>query len=67
MDFNDTPQEAEFRTEARAWLDANAERLAPGEPSMGMLEREDEDVIKSSPASPGPWSTAAALRLPSRT
>ncbi len=24
MDFNDTPQEAEFREEARAWLEANA-------------------------------------------
>ena len=25
MDFNDTPEEAAFRAEARAWLDANAE------------------------------------------
>jgi len=25
MDFNDTPQEAEFRAKCRAWLDANAE------------------------------------------
>ena len=25
MDFNDTPQEAEFRTKCRAWLEANAE------------------------------------------
>ena len=24
MDFNDTPEEAEFRAEARAWIDANA-------------------------------------------
>jgi acyl-CoA dehydrogenase len=31
MDFNDTPEEAAFRTEARSWLDANAELLAPGE------------------------------------
>jgi alkylation response protein AidB-like acyl-CoA dehydrogenase len=31
MDFNDTPEEASFRAEARAWLDANAGRLAPGE------------------------------------
>ncbi len=30
MDFNDTPQEAEFRAEARAWLENNAERKAPG-------------------------------------
>jgi acyl-CoA dehydrogenase len=31
MDFDDTPQEANFRSEARAWLDAYAERLRPGE------------------------------------
>jgi alkylation response protein AidB-like acyl-CoA dehydrogenase len=31
MDFKDTPQEAAFRAEARAWLEANAERLKPGE------------------------------------
>ena len=31
MDFDDTPAEAAFRAEARAWLDANAERLGPGE------------------------------------
>ena len=24
MDFNDTPQEAEYRTKARAWLEENA-------------------------------------------
>jgi alkylation response protein AidB-like acyl-CoA dehydrogenase len=41
MDFDDTPEEAAFRAEARAWLEANAARLpeegrgqfpAPGEP-----------------------------------
>jgi alkylation response protein AidB-like acyl-CoA dehydrogenase len=31
MDFNDTPEEAAFRAEARAWLEANAEPIAPGE------------------------------------
>ena len=30
MDFNDTPEEAAFRAEARAWLDKNAERREPG-------------------------------------
>ena len=30
MDFNDTPEEAEFRAEARAWLAENAEPKAPG-------------------------------------
>jgi alkylation response protein AidB-like acyl-CoA dehydrogenase len=31
MDFNDTPEEATFRAEVRAWLDANARARAPGE------------------------------------
>ena len=26
MDFNDTPEEAKFRQEAAAWLDANARK-----------------------------------------
>jgi alkylation response protein AidB-like acyl-CoA dehydrogenase len=30
MDFNDTPEEAEFRAEARAFLTANAEAKEPG-------------------------------------
>ena len=30
MDFADTPTEAEFRAEVRAWLTANAERREPG-------------------------------------
>ena len=44
MDFNDTPEEAAFRAEAVAWLEANAERLAPGEKvEMGEVIS-DEDV-----------------------
>jgi alkylation response protein AidB-like acyl-CoA dehydrogenase len=39
MDFSDTPEEAAFRAEARAWLEANAEPLAPGEAPVGMQER----------------------------
>src|SRR6185295_15485174 len=38
MDFNDTPEEAAFRAEARAWLEANAERLKPGERAPGIAE-----------------------------
>ncbi|MEZ4215393.1 MAG: acyl-CoA dehydrogenase family protein [Myxococcota bacterium] len=30
MDFNDTPEEAAFRAEARTWLSAHAKLLAPG-------------------------------------
>jgi alkylation response protein AidB-like acyl-CoA dehydrogenase len=38
MDFNDTAEEAGFRKEVRAWLDANAERLGPGERAPGLAE-----------------------------
>ncbi len=31
MDFEDTPQEAQFRTEVKAFLAANAQRRKPGE------------------------------------
>jgi alkylation response protein AidB-like acyl-CoA dehydrogenase len=34
MDFNDTPQEAAFRAEARAFLNANAERKAGARPVL---------------------------------
>jgi alkylation response protein AidB-like acyl-CoA dehydrogenase len=46
MDFNDTPEEAEFRQEAGAFLDQHVERLKPGEAAGGMLERGDPDIIK---------------------
>jgi len=52
MDFNDTPQEAAFRAEARAWLDANAERLAPGETKRNALaeSRLSDDEIAQAKA-----------------
>ena len=31
MDFSDTPEEATFRTEVRAWLTENAEKRGPGQ------------------------------------
>ena len=37
MDFDDTPEEAAFRAEARAWLDENAKRARA--PSAGMVYR----------------------------
>ena len=42
MDFQDSPQEAAFRAEARAWLEANAEPLPPGGTSRfdGLPEQE---------------------------
>ena len=34
MDFNDTPEQAEYRAEAQAWLMANAELRKPGQRSI---------------------------------
>jgi len=53
MDFNDTPQEAEFRAEARAWIDANApkhlhDHLASS--TFGGLNTGDEDPIEAAKA-----------------
>ena len=51
MDFNDTTEEAAFRADARAWLDANAERLIPGERAPGLAEgRADPALIQSAQA-----------------
>ena len=35
MDFNDTPEEAAFRKEVRAFLEANARRRSPSESWSG--------------------------------
>ena len=37
MDFNDTPEEAAFRKEARTWLEANGELRDPNESALGVL------------------------------
>ncbi len=51
MDFNDTPQEAEFRSRCRQWLEANATYRDPDETPVGVLgERETEDVIAAAKA-----------------
>jgi alkylation response protein AidB-like acyl-CoA dehydrogenase len=47
MDFDDTPEEAAFRAEARAWLEANTEALKPGETSPGMEMRSRPGTVKS--------------------
>jgi alkylation response protein AidB-like acyl-CoA dehydrogenase len=58
MDFNDTPEEAAFRAEARAWLDANAELRKPDDPPIDVLgERSDPEVIKAAQA----WQKKKAL------
>jgi len=43
MDFNDTPEEAEFRAEARAWLDANATRRVEGGKKVRRAKRDDAE------------------------
>jgi alkylation response protein AidB-like acyl-CoA dehydrogenase len=51
MDFKDTPEEAAFRAEVRAWLDANAERLASGESNPNVtLERSEPGTVKRAQA-----------------
>ncbi|HZZ34385.1 MAG TPA: acyl-CoA dehydrogenase family protein [Caulobacteraceae bacterium] len=43
MDFNDTPEEAAYRAQARAWLEANA-------PKRGERARNDEPTLEESKA-----------------
>jgi alkylation response protein AidB-like acyl-CoA dehydrogenase len=50
MDFDDTPEEAAFRREARTWLDANAERLAPGESPPGLEARGKPGTVQRAQA-----------------
>ncbi|MBR9835957.1 MAG: acyl-CoA dehydrogenase, partial [Alphaproteobacteria bacterium] len=53
MDFNDTPQEAEFRKEVRAWLDANAPKHLEPElkrASFGSSGLTSEDPLKAGKA-----------------
>jgi alkylation response protein AidB-like acyl-CoA dehydrogenase len=50
MDFNDTPQEAEFRAAARAFLNKHMKPLKPGEARDMLGERDDPDTIKNAQA-----------------
>ena len=52
MDFNDTPEEATFRAEAQAWLEANAEpKGAADGPSDVLGERVTDETVAASKAS----------------
>ena len=73
MDFNDTPEEAAFRKQVRAWLEANAPKeRRPAD--AGMDDRTDMDASPglagarrprpATPASPGPRNGAAAAARP---
>lgn len=51
MDFNDTPEEAAFRAEVRAWLDANAKLRGPDDSAADVLgERAGDEIIKAAQA-----------------
>src|SRR4051794_41592648 len=48
MNFDDTPQEAEFRTTARKWIDANAPKQYEAElskSSLGRIRLEKEEIV----------------------
>ena len=48
MNFDDTPQEAEFRTTARKWVDANAPKQYEAElskSSLGRIRLEKEEIV----------------------
>jgi alkylation response protein AidB-like acyl-CoA dehydrogenase len=45
MDFNDTPQEAAFRAEARAFLDANAQLRRDDQPESRTRYSEEADAL----------------------
>jgi acyl-CoA dehydrogenase len=51
MNFDDTPQEAKFRAEARAWIDANAPKnLEPelSQPTVGRIKLKGSDILTES-------------------
>jgi alkylation response protein AidB-like acyl-CoA dehydrogenase len=48
MDFNDTPEEAEFRVKAKAFLDEHTRLLEPGERPEVRVEADDKSAVKRS-------------------
>ena len=47
MDFNDTPEEAAFRTQVRGWLDANAKRRAHDKETVRSRQDDPENLAKA--------------------
>ncbi len=47
MDFNDTPEEAEFRAQARAFLKANAQPKGTGRPTLRLGGMVGEEVTRA--------------------
>lgn len=56
MDFNDTPIEAEFRAEARQWLNVNAEKRTETRQNWLDLFESEADALKGAKA----WQTKKA-------
>ncbi len=51
MDFNDTAEEAKFRAESRAWLEANSKKRDQSQDSMSMFsERDDAGMVQAAKA-----------------
>ena len=50
MNFEDTPEEAEFRARCRAWLEKNAKLRDASSPSNPLGERETDEVIAQAKA-----------------
>ena len=50
MDFNDTPEEAAFRAEARRWLEANAEPANAGDGDSALAEVTTPEMIAEAKA-----------------
>jgi alkylation response protein AidB-like acyl-CoA dehydrogenase len=49
MNFDDTPQEAAFRAEAKAWIDANAPKQYEAElstSSLGRIKLRNDDIVE---------------------
>src|ERR1700744_2180474 len=53
MNFDDTPQEAAFRTEARQWIEANAPKELEAElskSSLGRIPLQSRDIVEGAKA-----------------
>lgn len=46
MDFNDTPEEAKFRSEVRAWLEANAKPREAGKARAGRATKSEAERLE---------------------
>src|SRR5260370_33878617 len=53
MNFDDTPQETEFRSEARKWINANAPKELEAElskSSLGRIRLQKHDIVEAGKA-----------------